>query len=399
MTTSSTSSSAQCPTPIFDNLDYLKLTPITSNDIKYSIEFLGAYAGSTATFNAYRREVERLLHWCIEIAHKSVREITRVDFEAFLKFCQNPPKSWIGLKNVTRFIDKDGARIPNPEWRPFVVSISKKSFHDGQRPTVDDYLLSQSALQAIFAITSSFYQYLIQENYAEINPVSQIRQKSQFLRKTQGKKVIRKLSELQWNYVINTAENMDERTLFIMNALYSMYLRISELSSSPRWEPQMQHFYKDGDANWWFKTVGKGNKERDIAVSDAMLNALKRYRLSLNLSPLPSPGESTLLLSKNKGKGSITGTRHIRKLVQACFDKAATRLAEHNFHEEADQLRCATVHWLRHTGISEDVKIRPREHVRDDAGHGSGAITDRYIDVELRERHASAKNKLIKVPS
>jgi|GEM_PF-3743224 hypothetical protein len=44
----------------------------------------------------------------------------------------------------------------------------------------------------------------------------------------------------------------------------------------------------------------------------------------------------------------------------------------------------ATVHWLRHTGISDDVKHRPREHVHDDAGHGSGAITDRYIDVNLQ---------------
>ena len=66
------------------------------------------------------------------------------------------------------------------------------------------------------------------------------------------------------------------------------------------------------------------------------------------------------------------------------------------FQEEAEQLKSATVHWLRHTGISEDVKFRPREHVRDDAGHGSSAITDKYIDVELRARHASAKNKKIK---
>ena len=37
--------------------------------------------------------------------------------------------------------------------------------------------------------------------------------------------------------------------------------------------------------------------------------------------------------------------------------------------------------------------MRPREHVRDDAGHSSGAITDRYIDIELKERAQSAKNK------
>jgi len=55
----------------------------------------------------------------------------------------------------------------------------------------------------------------------------------------------------------------------------------------------------------------------------------------------------------------------------------------------------ATVHWLRHTGISDDVKIRPREHVRDDAGHSSSAITDKYINIERKARHQSAKNKVI----
>jgi len=35
---------------------------------------------------------------------------------------------------------------------------------------------------------------------------------------------------------------------------------------------------------------------------------------------------------------------------------------------DADNLQSATVHWIRHTGISDDVKKRPKEHVRDDAG-------------------------------
>ncbi len=68
-------------------------------------------------------------------------------------------------------------------------------------------------------------------------------------------------------------------------------------------------------------------------------------------------------------------------------------LNQDNFKEEAESLIEATVHWLRHTGISDDVKHRPREHVRDDAGHSSGATTDKYIDIELHERHRSAKNK------
>ena len=187
-----------------------------------------------------------------------------------------------------------------------------------------------------------------------------------------------------------------ERTLFIMNALFAMYLRISELVDTPRWQPQMGHFQLDQEGNWWFITVGKGNKEREVSVSDAMLEALKRYRRSRGLAPLPSPGEPSPLIHKTRGKGGIGSTRQIRGIVQKCFDTAAAKMRSEGFVEDSERLADATVHWLRHTGISEDVKHRPREHVRDDAGHGSSAITDRYIDVERAERHASAKTKAIR---
>jgi len=406
------------PIPLFDNLnaidaarkkmpEYLRSLLAYQNietEYRYACEFLYSYRGSEATFNAYRRELERLLQWCWLVARKSLAEIKRADFEAFVEFCQKPPKHWIGLKNVARYIEKNNERVPNSEWRPFVATVTKLAYQKGESPDPKKYLLSQKALQEIFAICSSFYNYLIQEDHIALNPIAQMRQKSKFLRKQQGgKPIIRRLTELQWAYVIETTESManenpaeHERSLFIMNALYGMYLRISELAASKRWQPQMGHFQKDHDSNWWFITVSKGNKERMITVSDAMLAALKRYRMSLNLSPLPYSGETTPLLSKNRGGGPITSTRHIRVLVQACFDAAVIRMQKDNFLEDAEQLKAATVHWLRHTGISDDVKHRPREHVRDDAGHGSSAITDKYIDIELRARHASAKKKRIR---
>ena len=178
-----------------------------------------------------------------------------------------------------------------------------------------------------------------------------------------------------------------------MSALYSMYLRISELAASDRWEPKMNDFARDSEDNWWFTTVGKGNKQRQIAVSEAMLEALKRWRTHLKLTPLPSPADNAPLISKQTGKGPVTSTSLIRKVVQNCFDQAIIKLKKDDFIEEADSLLEATVHWLRHTGISDDVKIRPREHVRDDAGHSSSAITDKYIDIELNERHRSAWKK------
>jgi integrase len=127
-----------------------------------------------------------------------------------------------------------------------------------------------------------------------------------------------------------------------------------------------------------------------------MLKALKRYREHLNLSPLPNLSDRSPLLPKYKGTGGITSTRHVRLIVQNCFDATYDRMLKDGLEQEADDLKIATVHWLRHTGISEDVKHRPREHVRDDAGHASMATTDRYIESDARERHQTGKYKKVK---
>ena len=385
-------------TPLFDTLDniketlkHLEIAPSFKHEVDLATNFLLSYRGSEATFNSYRREIERLLQWSWVIKKKSILVLKRTDIEAYIDFCQQPPVQWIAKKQVRRFILKDSRRSPNPEWRPFTLIHSD---NPGTKHT-----LSSKALQAVFAVLSSFYNYLIQEDAISYNPVAQIRQKSRFIRKQQHATVVRRLSELQWSYVLETTEKAAEqnpqleRSLFIVNALYGMYLRISELTASPRWEPQMGDFFQDNDLNWWFKTVGKGNKERVISVSDAMLKILIRYRLHLGLSRLPTRGETTPLIPQLNNKKPITSTRQIRNIVAACFNNAIKQLIQDGLPDEVDALQTATVHWLRHTGISDDVKSRPREHVRDDAGHGSSSITDKYIDVEMRERHASAKHK------
>lgn len=404
---------SQIPSPIFDTAEHTTHDiPLPSyysateekyqRDYKAALAFLYTYKETIATFNAYRRETERLLLWAWLIHKKSILSLKRADIEEYLNFCQKPPKNWIGKKKIAHFIETNGKKIANPEWRPFVVTQPKLATREGKELSIKNYQLSDKSFREIFAVLSSFYNFLIQENVTEINPILQIRQKSKYLRRTQGAKKIRRLSELQWSFVIETAEKLadadetHERTLFILSALYGMYLRISELTASKRWLPKMSDFQKDNDGNWWFTTVGKGNKERQIAVSEAMLKALKRWRHYRGLSPLPSPDDNTPLIPKERGPGPISSTNQIRNIVQFCFDQAISSMKYEGLEEESVTLKSATVHWLRHTGISDDVKTRPREHVRDDAGHSSSAITDKYIDIELRERHASARKKEIK---
>lgn len=396
------------PQPIFDTLESIEQDHapvpdyVDSGDFKITRSFLLAYRHSPDTFLSYRREVDRFLQWVNLVAKMDLTRIGREDIENYVMFCRRPPADWIAKKVVSKFVDVDGLICPNPEWRPFVAKVSKNAHKEGKNPSIKRYRLSDSGVQAILRILSTFYSFLEMEDYVQLNPVKRIRQRSRMVRTKATQDPIRRLSELQWDYVVETAQlaadndSTNERTLFIISALYGMYLRISELADTPTWSPMMKHFFQDADQNWWFKTVGKGNKERDITVSQDMLKSLKRYRKSLELPGLPSPSESDPLIPKKKGRGGISSTRQLRYIVQECFDNAMQRLRDEGFIEDAEALQAATVHWLRHTGISDDVKRRPKEHVRDDAGHSSSATTDRYIDIEKRERHASAKKKKIR---
>ena len=119
-----------------------------------------------------------------------------------------------------------------------------------------------------------------------------------------------------------------------MNALYGMYLRVSELTATKRWVPMMNDFFSDVNGDWWFKTVGKGNKIRQIAVSPPMLSAFKRWRKHLEFSPLPSIEDQAPLIPKAIGKGPVESTRAIRNIVQTCFDKAVEKLLKEKKAEE-----------------------------------------------------------------
>jgi len=371
-------------------------------EYQHSREFLKSYSGSPDTFTAYRREIERLLHWSWLVAKKPLKLLNRNDLRDYITFASAPPKSWIATKTVARFKNvADGSRQANPEWRPFVVRVSKAQGRAGRAPDKDNYQLSNKSIQAMFAGLSTFFTFLQQEEYLDANPVALIRQKSRFLQKDKTTKVTRKLSHVQWDSVINTALKLaendpaHERTLFIMSIFYLLGLRISEIAQTPGRVPTMGDFAPDKRGLWWFRTVGKGNKLREVAVPDAMMETLKRYRNALDLTPLPARDENTPLLCKVRGKDGL-GTRQVRKLVQHCFDYAINQLENDGKTDEAADLATATVHWLRHTAISADIEFRPREHVRDDVGHEDPATTERYIDTDKMERHASAKSKQLK---
>ena len=381
--------------------------PEMRDDALHTQSFLKSYSRkSEATFRTYRNEVERLLLWAWTIANKSVIQLKRPDLEAYFDFVNAPNPSWVAASVQDRFKMISGEYVQNPEWRPFAAKIAKEdraeALAEGQqiKVTTDAHRLSHEAMKISYSAISCFYDYLTDEGYAFGNPIPAIRKQSAYLIKGKTTKNIKRLSDLQWEVVLESVElaadkdPLHERTLFIIAMLKTLYLRVSELSERANWQPAWKHFWRDNDGNHWLKVLGKGNKVRDVSVPSALSTYIHRYqvyRAELN----PDFGANSALVAKTRGAGGMT-SRQLRRIVQQGFDLGYERMRSEGFNEEAATLREATTHWLRHTGASQDIATRPLKHMADDLGHASMGTTDQvYIQSDMKERAQSGEKRKV----
>jgi len=385
-----------------------KLTASNSDitqDFLQTQAFLKSYSRkSEATYRSYRNEVERLLLWAWTVADKSVIQLKRLDLEAFFDFVHSPSSSWVADSVQDRFKIIGAEARQNENWRPFAAKISKedrkKALAGGLdvKPTKEGHKLSGEAIKICFSAISCFYDYLADEGYAFGNPIPAIRKQSPYLIKGATQKNIKRLSDLQWDYVLSCAQNAAdqdasyERMLFVVALLKTLYLRVSELSDRPSWQPIWQHFWEDADANHWLKVLGKGNKLRDVSVPSALFSYIKRYQ-AYRAELSPNFNSNASLVAKNRGTGGMT-SRQLRRIVQEAFDLAYDKMLAEGFADDAKALREATTHWLRHTGASQDISTRPLKHMADDLGHASMGTTDQvYIQSDMKERARTGKNR------
>ncbi|PJG58839.1 tyrosine-type recombinase/integrase [Aeromonas cavernicola] len=408
--------------PLFDGLPYLEagnpevnryLAHLSLNDVpdagliyELAVDWLLEQRHSENNYKTYRSELTTFLHWCFAVMRINPSELTRRVMIHYLDYCHSPPATLIAYRNVAQFVvDKEwGERLPNPLWRPFL----------GKRELGSElpYRLSEPAMKTKLAILSAFFQFLIQEEYMERNPALQL-QRAKRPAPPEGEESNQAFSELQWSYVIQAADQLasaspeqHERSRFLVILLYACYLRISEVAAKPGFTPVMGQFRRDHHTGVWGYYIprSKGGKRRTVAVSNALLDALKRYRIQLGLSPLPAPNEQTPLFVRHKPaahgrqQGELNanlGIRQLRELVQAVIVKGAELAEQDGFAQDGAEMRQLTPHAIRHTGITHDINLngRPLSHVQADAGHDSIDTTSQYLHTSQQERHESAQQK------
>lgn len=372
---------------------------------RWGQEFL-SYTGrnkSEHTFTRFRNETERFLLWVFLFKGTPMEQLRKADILEYADFCWQPPVSWICLANHEKFLFNNGRYVQNPSWGPFKLKLPKNSDFSGAKPDKKKYKPSQETLASIFTGIIAFYKYLMNEEHLYGNPAQIAKPDCRHFIKDAQVKEARRLTEVQWQYVFDVAlamaveDSIYERSLFVICALKTLFLRISELSDRPQWTPIMSHFWQDSDGNWWLKIFGKGRKLRDITVPDSFIPFLKRYRVHRGLSPLPASRENQPIVEKIRGQGGMT-SRQLTRVVQQVFDRAYDEMRQAEGEDSAYKLKEASTHWLRHTGASMEIERgRALKDLSEDLGHSSMATTDTvYVHTESKVRAKSGKQRGVK---
>ena len=208
--------------PLFDSSKYFNLVPRNETfselspdveafvlgvnvegaveDYRYTKEFLTSYSKkSQDTYDKFRGDAERLLLWCWLIKGKSLPELRRRDLEEYTDFVASPILSWQGQHTERRYLSSNGLRVPNDRWRPFRAAGAGKG------------RLNTKSWQGLFSNLSVYFNYLMAEDYVAGNHIPIVKKNCPYLRKETGINTAKRLSELQWDYLLNTAMSMADQ--------------------------------------------------------------------------------------------------------------------------------------------------------------------------------------------
>jgi integrase len=347
------------------------------------LAWLARYADSPNTLANARREAERLVLWALTERGKPLSSLTHEDLLIYRRFLANPQPAARWVMAPGR---KAGRR--DPAWRPFAGP------------------LSEASIRQSMTLLNSLLSWLVEAGYLAGNPLSLSKRR----RKAPQPRVTRFLEADLWAAVRQTILAMPRKTprqqavyaraRWLFSLFFLGGLRISEVVGNGMGDFFMRSDAQSGEQRWWLQALGKGDKERMIPATTELMIELMAYRRSLELSDLPAPGEPSPLLfpvawrrSKHPApRWPEPMTRSaVHGIVKEVFDQAASRwLADGRGEAQADRLRTASSHWLRHTaGTSLANAGVNLSYVRDTLGHGDLSTTSIYVHGEDDARHAA----------
>ncbi|APA90259.1 tyrosine-type recombinase/integrase (plasmid) [Paraburkholderia sprentiae WSM5005] len=312
-----------------------------------------------STLAQYVVEARRLFWYARWIA-RPISEWTLDDAGNYLAFLRAPDQ---------RAICQTRVRRDDPAWTPFRKALSADSARQSQ------------------VIAGSLFKWLVDMQYLRANPFSGfgLAGKRSRAEKKQSRFVEPTALDLTRMAIENRVCPSERqrakkvRDLFVLDLFAKVGLRTSEATGATMGAIRYALFTTaerdrepDGPAGVWVidVTSGKGGYPRTVSFA-AVMGRLQEYRIAYGLSPLPAAGESTPLILGARRRTPTINVQlpqwRLRNLRQdlGTFDgvtdrSSIYRLIKGIFREaleywdakspiDADSLRHASTHWLRHT--------------------------------------------------
>lgn len=348
---------------------------VADSDIDAIRTWLSEFHDSPETLRAYRKEAERLLLWAMLERGKAFSSLAREDLIAYETFLEDPrPRArWCGPRRPRS----------TPEWRPFEGPLKASS----RRQTL--------------VILNALFSYLTAAGYLAGNPLTLVRRRKRRGQRSGWHGHERHLEREAWSFVLDVLDRLPEgadrakahkeRLRFLLAALYLLGPRVSEIASH-----SMGSLYQRR-GRWWWRVVGKGEKEAKVPVNDELLNALRRYRTFRGLSPLPQPGDTAPLIASVTGVAPISPNM-VYRIVKQFFGQVA-EAAREDHPDWVETFQRVSTHWLRHTSLTHqaDAGLDLR-YLNRNARHSSIETTGLYLHAEDAAWH-EAMEKLHLRPS
>lgn len=357
-----TNNRLQPPAELQSNNHGVLLRAKTDADV--AIAWLTRYEKSPHTFRSYQREVNRLFGW-MKPRGLTLHSLVMEDANDFLNWLAHPPAELVGKK----------VRRGHGEWLPFNKPLSDKSVRHSQ------------------TVLITFYRFLNDAQYLNGNPFSLV-QRVEVTETTMERYMEQELWQKLTGFLQVELRSMPgvssfhaDRCAWLFALLYYTGARLNEIASARMGNIILR------DGRWWFKVLGKRNKEGMIPVPDMMLSALTHYRVGLKLPMYPVPDEKTPLVGRARGDAEQTlSGQAIHLIVKQTLSLFAGHLERQGELHRAQEVKEMSAHWFRHTSATHQLAAgMSLLQVNKNLRHAKLETTKIYSHVESNERHDAMK--------
>lgn len=324
------------------------------------------------TFQTYRKEVLRFVLWgARQTPALRPSDMTTRHIREYMNFLADPKPAelWVGPP-VPR---------ANLRWRPFTGPLSVASRRQAR-------VILQAMYSKLQALGYFLSNPMVMTTVAEAGDVGDDGLWDHRTASRNAMDAGRYLSPDEWALIIealnampdNTSTRLKakERALFVMHFLHCTGARRSELASARMGSITVNH-----RGLWFWNVLGKGKKVRKVPITSECQKVIRRWRSFRGFGPVPSPDEDAPLVCGIRGAspetmGEPITDKSLYMIVRNVCEAAAARTDREDL---ADNLRRASIHWVRHTFATGSLKAGVSLlSVRDALGHGSIDTTSIY---------------------